>query len=50
MDKITLNLTVKKDKKSCDENYYVIGDIPELGSWEEKKQMKKNQRKYTNKK
>jgi hypothetical protein len=50
MDKITLNLTVKKDKRCSDENYYVIGDIPELGRWEEKKQMKKHQRKHSNKK
>jgi hypothetical protein len=33
MDKITLNLLVANGKNSPDSNYYVVGDISELGNW-----------------
>lgn len=34
MDKITLTLFVANGKNSPDSNYYVIGDILELGDWQ----------------
>ena len=34
MDKITLTLFVANGKNTPDPNYYVIGDILELGNWQ----------------
>lgn len=32
MDRITLNLIVAKNKKGLEEEYYVVGDLIELGN------------------
>jgi hypothetical protein len=41
MDRVTLTLAVPKPKGALEEKYYVVGDICELGSWQEKKLMKR---------
>lgn len=41
MDRITLNLIVAKNKKGGEEEYYVVGDLIELGNGSERKRMKK---------
>jgi len=41
MDRVTLTLAVAKGKGAVEEKYYVVGDISELGSWQEKKLMKR---------
>lgn len=41
MDRITLNLIVAKNKKAIEEEYYVVGDLIELGNGSERKRMKK---------
>ena len=46
MDKVVLTLHCSKSKDSAEEKYYVVGDINELGNWQEKKQMKKVNRKH----
>lgn len=46
MDRITLTLHVKKLKANIEEMFYVVGDIVELGNWQEKKVMKKVCKKY----
>lgn len=46
MDKIVLTLHCSRPKNNEEEKYYVVGDINELGNWQEKKQMKRVSRKH----
>lgn len=45
MDRVILTLVVAKTKSPLEEKYYVVGDLSELGSWQEKKMMKRLPRK-----
>lgn len=45
MDRITLNLIVAKNNKAIEEEYFVVGDLIQLGNGSERKRMKKINRK-----
>lgn len=44
MDRVTLTLAVARSRSPLEEKYYVVGDIAELGGWNEKKLMKRVRR------
>lgn len=44
MDRVTLTLAVLRSRSPLEEKYYVVGDVAELGGWNEKKLMKRVRR------